>query len=301
MSDGFSRRPIGERLVGVVGLVAVAVGAAVLYSILVDKDYEAQAQILVTPVPDHPAFVGLSVLRQSGRGPQPVETAAELVETRQIADAVATRLGRASAEELLEAVDAHPVGRGNVLAIAATASGAARAAQIANGFAEEFVARRSARFRSELLTRIRRLREELNAIPAVRRATPRARALDGQLAVLSPLVGNADPTLQPISDAVAPESPTGPQPWLIIPLAGVGALLLGLLLAFLPELRARTRERRAAWPVVEPSSVTLSGPARPRRVADEVESRSAPRLEPPEERAAAEQAAKRKGELEART
>jgi hypothetical protein len=284
MTDRLLRGAMRERLVGVIVLVAVAVGVALLYSILVEKRYEAQARILVTPVPDHSAFVGLSVLRQSEQGPSPVETAAALVETRQIADAVATRLGRVSAEDVLEAVDAHPVGEGNVLAIEAAASGAARAAQIANGFSDEFVARRSARFQSEVQGRIRRLREELSAIPAARRDAPRARTLDTQLAVLSPLAGNTDPTLQAISDAVAPADAAWPRPSLIVPLAAAGALLLGLLLVFLAELRAGRGEEATALPVEAPSVTPPADPAHARRVAEGVESRLGRRLEPSAER-----------------
>ena len=150
-----------------------AVALAALYCLLADKRYEARAKVLVSPIGSEPAFVGFSLLRDDPGGPRAVETAAGLVETAQIADAVALRLGLERGAKLLDSVEADPVGNTNVLDVVGHAGEAARAAQIANAFAEELVSRRSARFQTELAVRLRRLRGDLSAIPSARRTSPR--------------------------------------------------------------------------------------------------------------------------------
>lgn len=269
-------------------LIALTVGIAAVYLLTAEDQYEAQAEILVTPLPDDPAFAGLGALT----GPQPVETVARLVESRQIADAVATRLGGDSGEKLLASVNARAVDDSNVVAVRARAGDGARAAQIANGFADELVTRRSGRFQTELVARIRRLREALSSIPAVRRTTPRAVSLDQQLARLTPLVGEGDPTLEVVSDAVAPSEPESPQPWLNLPLAALLALMAGALIAVL-AVRRWWGEGPGGAPPPAVESAAQAGLAQ--RVADEAERRLVPRLERLEEvtvgeRAAGEQA-----------
>ena len=280
--DGSPWRAFARRGAVILVLLALAVGAALLYSLTAEERYEAQAEILVTPLPDDPAFAGFGVLT----GPRPAETAARLVESRQIADAVATRIGGASGEELLDSVDAGPVGDSNVIAVRARAGEGRRAAQVANGFVDELVTRRSGRFQSELTARIQRLREAVSSIPAVRRTTPRAVSLDQQLARLTPLVGGGDPTLEVVSDAVAPGEPAWPRPWLIVPLAALLALVLGGLIVAVPIVGRWRREGMAAPPSVEPAA--QAGLAE--RMAEEAERRLAPRLERLEEATVAERA-----------
>ncbi len=242
---------IRDRLALIAALVALGAGLGALFAILTDRRYEATAEILVTPLPDDPAFAGLGGLTE----PQQLETAARLVERREIAQAVATRLGRDSPEDLLDSVDAHPAGESNVVAVEARASNGARAAQIANGFVDELITRRSARFQSVLAARIQRSREALGAIPAHRRDTPRAVLLDQQLARLTPLVGGGDPTLEVVSDAVAPEEPEPPSPWWLVPIGALVGLLVGVLVAVFPLARERRRRRQDDAPAArhEPS------------------------------------------------
>lgn len=262
-----------RRLLVAATFVLAALAAAVAYSLLAEKRYDARAHVLVTPLGDDPAFVGLSLLRDSPGGTRAVETAGRLTETREIADAVAVRLRGTDGDELLESVDARPAGEGDVLVIEAHAPEGERAAQIANGFADELVARRSARFQSEVTARIARLRAQLGRIPAARRDTREAVSLQEQLAHLTPLVGRRDPTLQVVGDAVAPRDAAWPRPWAIVPVVGLGALLLALAALGLSEVvRRRGAKRGESFQPDDPESV--------QRFAAEAERRLVARLEP---------------------
>ncbi len=73
--------------------VAVTTLAAVLYLAVADKVYEAEADLLVTPVTDdNDAITGLGLIRESNDPTRDVETAARLVLSRDVAERVRTEL-----------------------------------------------------------------------------------------------------------------------------------------------------------------------------------------------------------------
>ncbi len=219
-------------------LVSAAVGAAVLYSATVEKRYEAQTDVLVTPVSaSDPTFVGIGLLRESSDQSRSILTAARFVKTPQIADAVLDRLGiEGSREDLLDAVTVTPLGQSNIVTIQGEASSPELAATIANAFAEEMLAQRTARFKEDLELTIERLRARLAATPATDAASIEVTALRQRLGNLSGLVGGDDPTLQVTSAAVAPAVPVWPRPALSIGIALLASLLLGSGLAIALEL-----------------------------------------------------------------
>lgn len=224
---GFRRRaPLERRLIAVAGLVVLAIAIAALYSFLADPRYEAKAQMLVTPVPaNEPAFVGFSLIRA---GPGAVETAARYVRTPEVAGPVATRLRLDGRDQALDSVETSASEGSGILTIVGKATDAARAAQIANAFADELRLQRTGRFQGELHTTIRRLRARLTAIPASRRDRPEAVAIQQRLGRLTGLIGAGDPTLRVVSDAVAPADPMWPRPYATMGVAGAAVLLAGL-------------------------------------------------------------------------
>jgi capsular exopolysaccharide synthesis family protein len=222
----------------ILGIVVVAVAAAIAYSLLAPKRYEAEADILVTPVSaGDDTFLGISLLRESADQTRTVLTAARLIKTPQIADGVRERLGLAeSRKETLDSVEVTPLGQANIVSVTGVADTAERAAELANGFAEELVEQRTTQFQDELSAAIDRLESRLEALPQGERNSAEAAAVAQRLAELQSLVGARDPTLQISSEAVPPESASWPRPALSVAVALLAALLLGSGLALVLEL-----------------------------------------------------------------
>src|SRR5437763_5646407 len=250
------------RLVALAALVGVAAGGAAIYSAAATKRYEAQAELLVSPVPaKDTTFLGFSVLRESGDLGRVVDTAARLVRTGEVAEAVQLQLGlHGSRRALLHSVAAHPAGRSNLVAVVGKARTPERAAQIANAFAAELVAQRTVRFQSEVAQAVARLQPQV----ARARASPaESLALARRLATLRGLVGARDPTLQVASNAVAPSSAAWPRTWLVIGLAALGALLVGCALLFGVPLLRRRGGTPGSGPQLGPNGARGSEPQSP--------------------------------------
>ena len=151
----------------IVATVVLAVGAALAYAALAEERFSAQADILVAPVPaGDQTFTGFPVLRE-GVGARSVLTVARFVKTPQVADGAAKRLrldvGR---DELLDLVQVAPQEQSNIVTIKAEADSAVRAADVANAFADELLARRTSSFQRKLTGTITRLQRQLAALPA---------------------------------------------------------------------------------------------------------------------------------------
>src|SRR5262249_50811201 len=123
-------------------LCALGVGIAISYSLSVQIRYRATATVLASPVAaDDPTFLGIDVLKDSGGRQQAAATAATLVTTPEVADAVLVRLGlERSRSSLLGSISARPVGRSSAVAVTATDADPARAAQLANAFVDATIA-----------------------------------------------------------------------------------------------------------------------------------------------------------------
>jgi Mrp family chromosome partitioning ATPase len=216
-------------------LVLLSVGAAVAYSSYAPKRYEASADLLVTPVSTgDQTFVGFSMFREGIEAAQSVVTAARVVLSPEVVEAVDEELDLEGSQRFVEV---KPLGQSSVVAIKATAGSPEEAEEIANAFAEAVIEIRSDIFQEELQARIEQLSERLAAIPADRRDRDfESVALQQRLAELNSLVGAPDPTLRVLSAAVEPDAPSWPRPALSIAIALLGALLLGLALAIALEV-----------------------------------------------------------------
>ncbi len=233
---------------GAILFVALVTGGVAAWALTAPTRYVARAQILLTPIAtgDH-TFDGFSVLRDSADPGRAARTAALLIATPQVAEGVRVQLGLdQSAASLLRDVRviANP-GR-NLVTVAASAGSGQRAADIANAFAAQAIAIRTAHFQSELQTAIARARARLAAIPPVQRVLPASRALQERLGTLNGLVGTSDPTLDVGSAATPPASPERTRSLVWIPVAFGGAMLVALfVLAFALLGRRRTSSREA--------------------------------------------------------
>lgn len=221
----------------IVATTVLAVAAAVAYTAFAENRYEADVDVLVTPIPGgDETFIGIPVIRESEQG-RSVLTAARLAKTPQVADSVRRRLGLdTSRDRLLELVQVTPQEQSNIVTITAEDASPEGAARIANGFADVMIAQRTALFQRELRAVVERLSSRLQELGPSRRNSAEAVALADRLGDLRGLIGARDPTLQIASRAVAPANAAWPKPQLSIAVALLAGLLLGMGIAVALEL-----------------------------------------------------------------
>ena len=219
-------------------ITAISVGTASAASLLAEKRYEAEADILVTPVQlSDETFLGIPILRESDQS-RSVVTAARLVQRPELAERVRARLEEAPGlppVNPLDQIDVVPQEQSNVVTIVGKHNTPAGAALFANLFAEELLAERTEEFEQAVEAIIERLEARVDAIPEDQRTGPEAVALQQRIAELSSLT--SDPTLEILSEAVPPASPVWPRPALSIAVALLAGLLLAVAAAIALELR----------------------------------------------------------------
>jgi len=214
-------------------LTAAGAAAAAGYALTAPDRYRATAQLLVSPVAEsETGFTGIDVLRDTGGRRTAAESAAALVKTPLVADAVRALLGlKRSRDSLLDAIDVEVVGKGNVVAVTAEDTSANGSAQLANAFVDTVINQRSATFQSEVASAVRRYEQQLASLSRAERAGPLGTELGKRLAVLRPLQGQPDPSLSHAGQAAAPTSAAWPDVGKLVLIgAGIGALV-GLIAA----------------------------------------------------------------------
>jgi capsular polysaccharide biosynthesis protein len=228
-------------------LTAAGAAAAAGYGLTAPKRYRATAAILLSPVSaDDPTFAGLGLLRDASGRRTAAASAAALVTTPQVADAVRAQLGlRRSSASLLHDVHADVAPESDVVRVTGEDSTGVGAAQLANAFVDALIAQRTASFQSQLASAVSR-DEQLLAGSKDAAAGELAR----RLAVLRSFQGQPDPTLRRVSTATAPASAFWPN-LLGLVLAGAGTGLA--VAAVLSLLLALVRRRKPSYDPGVPS------------------------------------------------
>lgn len=217
---------IRERWWLVLLAVVLTVVAAGAYLAVAEKVYEAEADVLVTPVPGNdPTLAGLGLPTESNDPTRVVETASRFVHNREVARRVRARLRLSTSPGgLLDDVTAEPVAGSNFVAVTAQADSPRRAQQLANAFAEEAVADRTDEFHRQLDEKLGRLRQA----PQGTNRTGEPGTLAAQIALLQTLRAGPDPTVRVQTRADLPISAASPKPRLTIAAALLGGLILGV-------------------------------------------------------------------------
>ncbi len=235
-----------ERIWLIVACVAVTTAAALVYLAVADKTYEAEADLLVTPVSAEEQVPGAGLISESPDPTRDVETAARLVTQRDVAARVARELGLETRPvDLLSQVTAEPVAQSNIVAVTASDSSPTRARELANAFGAAAVQERTDQLHSALDRLIPGIEGRIEAAGGSDQASP---SLVDQLATYETLREGSDPTLRLETRAATPEAAASPRPKLTI-LAGIFAgLVLGVGGAFLlhaidPRLRREEQLR----------------------------------------------------------
>lgn len=220
----------------VVTVLAIAVGAALVYSARLKDSYAAQADVLVSPVdPADQALTGLGLLRDPTGS---VFTTGRLLATPQVQDAVLRKLRlHETRQALMESVTIVPIQQSNIVSIVGHSSKSTKAAELANTFASSLIEQRTRVFQARLKLEIERVatrRKTLGPHPGGSQAQVAAQ-LDNEFAYLTSFVGQNDPTLAIWAKAVPPDFPV-PKKKTGIFAAFFAALLLGTGLAMTLEL-----------------------------------------------------------------
>jgi capsular exopolysaccharide synthesis family protein len=235
-----------ERIWIVVAAVAITTGVAVVYVLTASKVYEAEADLLVTPVSSSEAVpFGLpGLIPESSDPTRDVETAARLVTNMEVADRVKNALdSSSSSRSLLNKASAEPVASSNIVAVTAEAGSAGEAAEIADAFAAQAVAKQTQQLHDAIDETLPRLETRL------RQGAGDPAAIRASIAQLETLRSGPNPSLSVETKADPPSSPASPRPLLSI----AGGLLAGLVLgvgaafgsqALDPRLRREEQLRR---------------------------------------------------------
>jgi capsular polysaccharide biosynthesis protein/Mrp family chromosome partitioning ATPase len=224
---GFYLDLLRARLWLVALIVIITLVASALFVAQTDKVYEAQADLLVTPVPAAPDYFGLGLVTESGDPTRDASTLAKLITSTAVADRARTTLAEErAASALRKDVTAEPVAQSSIITVTAKASDPDRAAGLANAFAESVIAVRTERLRTKLNDLIPNLRKQLAAVPSGETRT--REVLSSRVQTLVTLRALGDPTLNIEARAIPPKSPVAPRPVLTM----VASLIAALVLAF---------------------------------------------------------------------
>lgn len=217
----------------IVACVLVATVAAGIYAKVAPRSWQAESQLLITPVNGEPSLIGLSLITNSASPTGDVSTAASFVTTPEVGTLVAGSVGHTTAKAMLGAVSAAPVASSNVISITAKASSPARAQAIANGFAIATVRNRTQMLHKQLEKIIPALQTRVEALPPAQRTG--VGSLGERLASLQTLLAGSDPTVSVESLAPLPTSPSSPKTKLDIAAGLLVGLIIGLGAAFIRE------------------------------------------------------------------
>jgi Mrp family chromosome partitioning ATPase/capsular polysaccharide biosynthesis protein len=213
--------------------VVLALIVAVIYVKTATPTYQASSNLLVTSVPSGGSIpTNLpGLLYQSNDPTRDIQTAANVVDSMTTAKAVKAALRlRQPAATILKKITVQPVSDSNVLAITGTSDTAAGAAALANSFAQQTIAIRTATFRRAVAQQITSLKAETSGTTgasttgAANNASPAQ-----QLTQLQTLRNAAVPDMSVSAQATPPTGRTSPRAGLSLGAALVVGLVVGIL------------------------------------------------------------------------
>lgn len=213
--------------------VVLALVVAFVYVVTATPNYQASSNLLVTAVPSGGSIpTNLpGLLYQSNDPTRDIQTAATVVDSMTTAEAVkaALKLPQSPAD-ILKKISVQPVSDSNVLAVTANADTAAGAAALANAFAQQTIAVRTAQFRRAVAQQIASLKAGTSSTTGTSTASSANNASPAQqLTQLQALRNAAVPDMSVSAQATPPTGRTSPRATLSVGAALVVGLVLGIL------------------------------------------------------------------------
>jgi capsular polysaccharide biosynthesis protein len=230
---------------------AAGAAAAAGYALTAPHRYRATAQLIVSPVPAGDAtFNGIDVLRDTGGKRTAAASAAALVRTPLVADAVRALLGlHRSRDALLNAIHVRVAPGSDVVEVTAEDTSSEGAAQLANAFVDTLVNQRSATFQSEVAAAVRRYAQQYSDLAPADRTGLIGRELSRRLVELRTLQNQPDPSVAHAGQAAPPTSSSWPNVGRLVAIgAGIGAALGAVAALALVVVRRGGRRPDAAAP-----------------------------------------------------
>ena len=229
-------------------VAAAAVAASLLVTARQEPQYEATAQLLVTPLSQSETeLFGTFLIRDAGDAAQTPDTVAILIQSDAVATETARRLGEGwTPPAVLEAVTVEPAGETNILNVIATTDDPEESASVASTFARSVIKVRKEELVPDLQERYDTLEERRRRLPADD-YSQRDRLYREMRLLENTLNQGGDPTLRFVDPAIAPTETTARSPLVIAAIALAGGLLLGIAAAVaLDRLRPAQRAPRSS-------------------------------------------------------
>jgi capsular exopolysaccharide synthesis family protein len=227
-------RVIRRRLWLVVACVVLASVAAIGFSKSQPKEYSATASL---------AFQSNSLSRQVAGLPAAAVSGSslisehannvELVKLGDVAEKTAALVGRGlTRKAVTKQVSVAGKGESNIVTVAATASSAPLASEIANTYANEFVSEQQAAEHAYYAAALALVNRQLAALPVQQRTAPLGLALHSRAETLTLLADLNGGGLHVAQEALTPTGPSGPKTTRNTLIGAFLGLLVGLGLAF---------------------------------------------------------------------
>jgi succinoglycan biosynthesis transport protein ExoP len=217
-------------------IVVLATGLAVAAALAVGRGsahrtYDATATVLLTNSEPVDTLLGTSGTR-SLDPERDFNTGVGMVTLDQVSEQVRRDLGLStSSQALLAEVRAAAVGTSNLVAVTARDSQPARAADIANAFAREYIAFRQRSARALYDAAARQAQAQLASLPRAVRAAPRGVALAQRIEQLQVVGALQTGGVQLVGKATRPTAPAPSKLLFTLVVAGLAGIFVGSLLA----------------------------------------------------------------------
>jgi tyrosine-protein kinase len=241
---GLSRyaETLRERFWLIVLAVLITTGISILYVVTAAKIYDAEADLLITPVSgSDPVLTSLGLISNSADPTRDVETASRLVTNIDVAERVRRQLHSSeSAQALLNKVAAEPVAQSNIVAVTAHQTSPQGAQTLANAFATQAVAERTAQMHNQIDRQLPSLQAQASGNGGAQQLGATTTSIDAQIAELEVLRTAPDPTMRVETLASLPSGQASPRPLLSV----VGGILAGLILGIAAAFAAQSLDPR---------------------------------------------------------
>jgi polysaccharide biosynthesis transport protein len=221
----------------IIGTMLLALAAAVAYSLVKTKEYEASAQIQFVDQSQYLSTIGTAVPFSGQTPAQTAAQGAERVTSGQVVSAVARDVNTdLSQSEIKDSVETFVNPDSSLVSLTVTAKSAKLAADLANAFANETKNVLTERQRSQLLSQAQSLSEGVKGLDD----SSIEKQISLQNAAKLRSVAQVATPVEIASTATEPDSPSSPRPVR----DGILALALGLIFGIVLALLRDSLDRR---------------------------------------------------------